>query len=162
MLSDNLRSPSGGPSSLEGSPLLQVKHATWIDRGRQVAALSCYLVIAVLSSVPGELRPHVPFFSDKLEHFVAFLILGAATVLSSPRAFSGRRLYRGRSGICRCSRIEGEFFIPGRVASLLDLAASSAGALVGVTFALSKSGAYPQCLQRRGGPRGVAHNPHSG
>ena len=81
-------------SSLEGAPLLQVTHVSWTDRGRQVAALSCYLVFAIISSVPGELRPQVPGFSDKLEHFVAFFTLGAVTALTSYGPFLDGALSR--------------------------------------------------------------------
>ena len=138
---------------MEGWPLLQGKHVTWIDRGRHVAALCCYLVMAVLSSVPGELRPHVPGFSDKLEHFAAFLVLGAVTVLSSSQAFSGRRLFAIVVAYAAVLEV-GQYFIPGRVASLLDLAASSAGALVGVTLGLSvrRSPAMSPALRRSQSP----------
>jgi VanZ family protein len=115
--------------------ILKVKNVSSVDYWRSLGAASCYLLIAILSSVPGELRPHIPGLSDKLEHFLAFLILGAVTVLTSPRPFSGRRSLA--VVVAYAAVLEaGQFFVPGRVASLMDLAASSAGALVGVTLAL--------------------------
>jgi VanZ family protein len=107
--------------------------APWLDRARLAAAALGYVAIAVLSSVPG-VRPHVPGLSDKLEHVFAFFVLGAVTVLAV-RGFSGRRflaIFVVYAAVLEIAQI----FIPGREASLLDLAASLAGALLGVTIAL--------------------------
>ncbi len=99
------------------------------DRVRLVAASVCYVVIAVLSSVPGDLRPQMPF-SDKLEHAFAYLALGALTVVAAPRVF-GRWVLA--IVVAYATLLEAvQVFVPGRDASFLDLAASSAGALSGV------------------------------
>jgi VanZ family protein len=105
------------------------------ERLVQLATAGCYVAIAVLSSVPGNLRPHVPGFSDKVEHLVAFLALGAVTAFVAPRSVSWGRLLAVVVTYAAVLEL-GQAFIPGRVASLADFAASSAGALLGVTLAL--------------------------
>ena len=100
---------------------------------RLAAAALCYVAIAVLSSVPG-VRPHVPGLSDKLEHVFAFFVLGTVTVLAA-RGFSWRQFVA--IFVVYAAVLEvAQMFIPGREASLLDWAASLAGALLGVTIAL--------------------------
>lgn len=109
---------------------------SWINgMWRQRVLLSvtafCYLGIAVLSSVPGSLRPNIAGLSDKIEHVVAFLLLGILTVLVSPRTVSPFRL--GIAIIGYAAVLEGsQIFIPSRVASLVDLGASATGAALGV------------------------------
>ena len=108
----------------------------WNDRLRQAAAAFCYVCIALLSSVPGDLRPHVPGFSDKLEHLLAFFALGAITVFAVPRAWPGPWL--ATAIVTYASALEaGQVFIPGREASIADFAASVAGALLGVGLGLA-------------------------
>jgi VanZ family protein len=103
------------------------------ERRVELAAAGCYVAIAVLSSVPGDLRPHVPGFSDKVEHLVAFLALGVVTSLIAPRLLSWARL--SAVVVTYAAVLElGQIFVPGRVASLADLTASAAGALLGVTL----------------------------
>lgn len=104
------------------------------ERMVQLAAAGCYVAIAVLSSVPGNLRPHVPGFSDKLEHLVAFLALGVVTTLVAPRSVSWGWLLAVVVAYAAVLEL-GQSFIPGRVASLADLTVSAAGALLGVTLA---------------------------
>ena len=105
------------------------------ERFVQLAIVSCYATIALLSSVPGGLRPHVPGFSDKLEHLVAFFLLGAVTVLAAPRESSRGRLLAMVVAYAAVLEL-GQMFIPGREPSLADWGASSVGAILGVTTAL--------------------------
>jgi VanZ family protein len=113
-----------------------VLNVVWNDRLRLAAAAFCYLCIAFLSSVPGDLRPHVPGFSDKLEHLLAFFALGVITVFAAPRALPGRWL--ATAIVTYAAALEaGQVFIPGREASMADLAASGTGALLGLSLGLA-------------------------
>ena len=107
----------------------------WKDRGLQLATASCYVAVAVLAAVPAQLRPHVPAASDKIEHILAFLVLGALTTIAGTRRMSARRLVGVLVAYAVILEL-GQMFIPGRDASVMDMAASSAGAILGVTLAL--------------------------
>jgi VanZ family protein len=91
--------------------------------------------IAVLSSVPGEVRPHLPGFSDKLEHVFAFVVLGTVTVLAAPRSFSWQRFLALSVSFAAVLEVT-QVFVPGREASFLDLSASLTGAILGVSLGL--------------------------
>ena len=65
---------------------------------------------------------------------LAFLLLGVVTALVAPRTIHASRLSAaivGYAAILEASQI----FIPSRVASLADFAASAAGAVLGVSLA---------------------------
>ncbi len=103
------------------------------NRALRFVTVASYLTIALLSSVPGELRPHVPGVSDKVEHLMAFLALGALTMLTAPRHVSSRLLVVGLVTYAAVLELS-QIVIPGRVASLADLAASSSGVVLGITL----------------------------
>jgi VanZ family protein len=99
--------------------------------------------------VPGDLRPHAPGFSDKLEHLIAFFALGAITVFAVPRAWPGRWL--AAAIVTYASALEaGQVFIPGREPSIADFAASVTGALLGLTLALALRTTLSAALDFRG------------
>ena len=96
----------------------------------RVAGWAALAVIAVLSVVPGHLRPHV-LGSNKLEHFCAYLL---ATLLLLV-GHSGRRalLYIAMSLPIYAGALEiAQLWIPGRGARLADFASSSFGAWVAI------------------------------
>jgi hypothetical protein len=90
------------------------------------------LAIAVLSLVPGELRPHTGA-SGYFEHFTAYFLTAMVLTLA----------YRGRVAavalfaclVIYAGALEtGQLWIPGREARIADFATSSLGSLVGIAF----------------------------
>lgn len=103
--------------------------------------------IVLLSLAPGSERPHTGF-SGKFEHFVAYAVVGGLAVL----AYGGQR---GRILFVWCAMTAasallelGQMYVPGRNAGVLDLLASSSGALAGLLFALLVCLALRPALRR--------------
>ena len=93
-----------------------------------------YLAIGVASIVPGSYRPSLGFVPDTVEHVMAYSLIGALSVfvmrsIVRPAwlAFA-LALYAAVLEICQA-------FIPGRVASVEDFAASAVGAVIGISIA---------------------------
>ncbi len=101
----------------------------------RVSAWPAVLVIIVLSVVPGSMRPHV-LGNDRAEHFIAYLITGSLFAIGHLRPlqlmWSGLLLT-----ICAASLELVQLFIPGRLASSLDFAASCGGAWIGFLVILA-------------------------
>ena len=91
----------------------------------------CLACIALLSLVPGPLRPHTGLPGQK-EHFLAYF-LTALVLGSKPRE---QLSYRASVAAALCAYagvLETlQIWVPGRSAQLIDFAASSGGAIGGV------------------------------
>ena len=75
-----------------------------------------------------------PSVSDKLEHALAYLLLGAVSVLAMRQIISPHRL--ALALVAYAGVLEfGQLLIPSRVFSVEDFLASAAGAIVGVSIA---------------------------
>jgi VanZ family protein len=97
------------------------------------AALS-YLIIALLSLLPAAYRLSISFASDKLEHTLAYLLLGVLSVLAMRQTIDARRLALGIVVYAAVLEL-GQALIPSRVPSFGDFVWSAAGAIVGVSLA---------------------------
>ena len=93
-----------------------------------------YVAVALLSWLPAAYRPHTVLVSDKLEHALAYLLLGAVSVLATRQIISPHRL--ALALVAYAGVLEfGQLLIPSRVFSVEDFLASAAGAIVGVSIA---------------------------
>jgi len=105
--------------------------ARWFQRLIPALLLSG---IAILSLVPGDLRPHAPILPDAYEHLLAYALTAFAIAalpshtLRSRWLFAGLAAYAGLLEIC-------QFVVPNRTTSLEDFLASSAGAALGILLA---------------------------
>jgi VanZ family protein len=91
-------------------------------------------LIAVLSLVPGQARPHL-FAIGQYEHFTAYMVASMMFVLGYRRAGKAilvGLLLSGFSGILEILQL----WIPGRHAQLIDFEVSSLGACLGVLLIL--------------------------
>ncbi len=92
-----------------------------------------YLAVALLSWVPGDYRPHTVILSDKLEHALAYLLLGALTVIAAQPTRNAHRL--ALAIVAYAGALElGQLLIPNRVGSVWDFLASATGAILGVSI----------------------------
>lgn len=100
--------------------------------GAKVLAILFCLVIAVLSLLPGEERPHTGF-SGNIEHVMAY----AGTVGVTAYAFLTPGIAVLTLGFSAASAVFEicQMFIPGRTSGLDNWFASTLGALVGATAA---------------------------
>ncbi|MFG1292629.1 VanZ family protein [Xanthobacter versatilis] len=99
------------------------------DRVLKGLAAVLWLVIVILSLLPGSERPHTGY-SGNLEHFVAYLGTGAVTAFAFPAASLLRLAlpFVLASGLFEIAQI----FIPGRLPGVDNWMASSLGAFVGI------------------------------
>lgn len=97
------------------------------------AALACVVALAVLSLVPGDLRPHV-FHDGNLEHLVAY----AGTAFLLTLGFGRRTAWMNLSWLSAASAVFEllQIWIPGRTPSLDNWVASSTGAMIGTLAAI--------------------------
>ncbi|MEP9355258.1 VanZ family protein [Xanthobacter sp. KR7-65] len=102
--------------------------------GRWLMALSIglWLVIIVLSLLPGEERPHTGF-SGNVEHFVAYAGTAGITALgfAGPAVSAIVLGFSAASGLFEIAQL----FIPGRTSGLDNWFASTLGALAGALAA---------------------------
>ena len=105
-----------------------------IAKAVRIASWLCLALLAILSLVPGEARPHTGL-PGQAEHFFAYLMTGLFLGLgvSRPRYRIGLAL-----GLCVYAGILEIFqiWIPGRNAALMDFAASSTGAFMGMILSV--------------------------
>ncbi len=105
----------------------------WLKRGALIGACFGYFAVAVLSLVPGEYRPHLLGMSDKLEHALAYIALGTLTVIATRHRLNAYLISLGITAYAGMFEL-GQLFIPGRIASFDDFAASAAGAIIGTSL----------------------------
>lgn len=88
-----------------------------------------WLVIVILSLLPGSERPHTGY-SGNLEHFIAYLSTAAVTAFAFPAA----SLFRLALPFCLASGLFelAQIAIPGRSPGVDNWMASSLGALAGI------------------------------
>ena len=95
------------------------------------AAGAVILAIAILSWTPGGAVPRSGA-PGQLEHVAAYWVAGALAARSVPDPY---RRWVGLGLILLAGILEiGQIWIPGRTAQVVDFAAGSAGALVGIAF----------------------------
>ena len=100
-----------------------------------------YLVVALSSLVPGKYRPHIDGLSGKEEHALAYLVLGALTVIGTrPNVKLDRLclLIVAYAGVLEVL----QNFAPDRHPAVGDFIASSLGGITGIVltaFTLSRS-----------------------
>jgi VanZ family protein len=92
----------------------------------KVIAWIWFIGLAVASWTPGQEMVRTGF-NTRLEHAVAYLIAGIATIIAYPRKpiWSIAAILCAYAGILEL----GQMYIPGRHAALLDWIASSSGVL---------------------------------
>ena len=92
-----------------------------------------YLAVALVSWLPAAYRPHIVVVSDKFEHALAYLLLGALTVIAAQPTLEAHRL--ALAIVTYADLLElGELFIPNRVVSVWDFVGSATGAILGVSI----------------------------
>jgi VanZ family protein len=90
-----------------------------------------YFVIALLSLMPAAYRPDIGSVSDKFEHALAYLLLGALSALAMRRTAPALALaIVAYGGALELSQL----LIPSRVPSFGDFVAGALGAIVGVSI----------------------------
>jgi VanZ family protein len=90
-----------------------------------------YLAVALVSWLPAAYRPHIVVVSDKFEHALAYLLLGALTAIAARQTLNAYRL--ALAIVAYAGLLElGQLLIPSRVSSVEDFVASAAGAIMGV------------------------------
>jgi hypothetical protein len=100
----------------------------------RVCGWAAVAAIAILSLVPGDLRPHLLSVSQ-LEHFAAYLVAGAVLIMG----YSGvRPAVTIASALPIYAAILEllQLWVPGRSARLIDVVAGSLGAWAGVALIL--------------------------
>ncbi len=100
------------------------------DRAIRVFVVCSWLALAVLSLVPGHLRPHTGM-PGNAEHLVAYALAGAASRLGW-RKISSRYLLLAFSIASAFFEIC-QIWIPGRTAGIDNWMASTFGALIGIS-----------------------------
>jgi VanZ family protein len=94
------------------------------------AFLSCLVIIAILSLVPGQHRPHTSM-AGRMEHAVAYAGTGVFMMFGFLTARSRVRGYVGVVFLAFAFEVL-QTWIPGRSSNILDALASSAGLTAGV------------------------------
>lgn len=105
-------------------------HRLWQPTTRALLA-AAYLTIALASLAPKDLRPTSGVVPGAIEHLAAYFVLGVlgAVILRGQISWSSLALFN----IAFAGALEaGQLFVPGRVANVIDFAASAIGSLLGI------------------------------
>lgn len=97
---------------------------------------AAYIAIAFASLVPKQLRPTSGFFPGAIEHLAAYFMLGllGAAVLRAKASWWMLALVN----LAAAAALEiAQLLVPGRVANVIDFAASALGSLLGILFVLA-------------------------
>ena len=116
-----------------------------LSRLCRFASWGAVLALAILSLVPGSMRPHTGL-PGPAEHFLAYFIAGF--IIAAPKRSTAYRI----AAAILLGLYSGAFellqnFVPGRDPEILDFIMSSLGAICGVSaFAIA---AYFVCRRKR-------------
>jgi VanZ family protein len=106
---------------------------------RKIPAILIMVVLFTLSAMPGDTQfLHSININDKIEHAIAYFVLGLACCIWIPgKKWLKRPVFYGIIVFCVCTAfgISDELhqkYVPGRTCSLLDLAADCVGILLSV------------------------------
>jgi VanZ family protein len=115
--------PKGRGARRLGFPAKAARPLAWIS----------FLAIALLSLVPGNMRPHT-LLPGQAEHFIAYA--GAGFLLATGYR-SRRERWAGWLGVTGASVVFEllQSFSPGRTPRVIDILASVAGLSIGLAFA---------------------------
>jgi hypothetical protein len=95
----------------------------------RIVAWPAVAAIIVLSVVPGSVRPHI-LGNDRVEHFVAYLVVGSLFAIGYVRPL--QLLWSGvMLTVCAGALELAQLLIPGRLASPRDFIVSATGAWIG-------------------------------
>lgn len=95
----------------------------------RIVAWPTVAAIIVLSVVPGSVRPHI-LGNDRVEHFVAYLVVGSLFAIGYVRPL--QLLWSGvMLTVCAGALELAQLLIPGRLASPRDFIVSATGAWIG-------------------------------
>jgi hypothetical protein len=124
------------------NPLLignQLPRIANLSRGAGWAAVG---LIAILSLVPGELRPHRGV-QGPFEHFTAYLLTALPLVVGYSRRLQPRWIALALIAYAACLETA-QLWIPARVAAVIDFTAGSLGSIFGgsLRFLLVKYSPY--------------------
>lgn len=115
--------PNASAHWLQPASLMLLRWSSWV----------VVVAVAVLSLVPGSLRPHVTT-ADKAEHFAAYLVLAALFALGYHRRVAVTLIGVLLMGYAAALEA-GQLFVPGRGVSFADFAWSAAGVWCGIAMA---------------------------
>lgn len=104
---------------------MRLKHAALFGTGLG------YLAVTFLSWVPGDYRPQIVGLSDKLEHVLAYLLLGALTTIAARQTVKAHWLALAIVAYGGVLEL-GQLLIPNRVPSVWDFLANATGVILGV------------------------------
>ena len=103
----------------------------------KLIALICaalgFLAVALLSWMPAAYRPDIGGVSDKIEHALAYLVLGALTTIALRQRFNPNWIAFAIVAYAGVLEL-GQALVPSRVTSFEDFVASAVGAIVGVSI----------------------------
>lgn len=107
----------------------------WVKPCIKLGGWLAILTIAVLSLVPGEIRPHTLSISQ-LEHVIAYAITGALLAAGYP--ILSQRIIIVVGLTCYAGILEiVQLWVPGRTSKIIDLVAGSSGTLAGVLLVMA-------------------------
>ena len=100
----------------------------------RVAAVSCVVVLAILSLIPGQDLVRTDLaklgYGKQVEHFIAYF--GATTIIGLAYPVQSRRLPLALALILYAGVLEiGQLYVPGRAAAIADFSASAIGIAAG-------------------------------
>lgn len=137
---------------MQNSDTMRQFSEKYFKRFLQISAWGAIVTIAVLSLVPGELRPHTGA-SGYLEHVAAYVI--TATLLSLVYSHNSRIVIVAPLSIYAASLEIAQLYVPGRGASVFDWIAGSFGSLIGAvvaTLILRLWLQSPEAIEEKTGP----------
>ena len=96
-------------------------------------AAAAYIAIGMASLVPKALRPSTGIIPGAAEHFCAYFVLGIVTALAFRERTSLRKLAALNAIYAGILEI-GQIFVPGRVSTPVDFAASALGSCAAIAL----------------------------
>lgn len=109
--------------------------ALWQHLTRALLA-AAYLAIAFASLVPKQLRPTSGVVPGAIEHLAAYFVLGCLGAVILRGRISWWMLALFNAAVAAALEIA-QLFVPGRVANVIDFAASALGSLLGILVVLA-------------------------
>ena len=106
----------------------------WIKKhaGTLILAIA-FSAVAVVSWVPGDIRPHTVLQSGNVEHLLAYLLLGGLTASLKRQVLNSYWLIVIVVAFAGTMEL-GQLLVPTRNASFENFSASALGAVIGILF----------------------------